>query len=511
MADAVPLTEQADTAASDGLSRKRETFLAALMSLVLAALLLACLWDRTINHDTAWYLLSTREWLAGARLYVDLYDVNPPLASYLTVPALMLADAFRLGDVNGQYAFLAALTAVSTFWSWAVLTERLALAAWRRMLAFFGLAAVLILPNLYQFAQREHLMVLLVLPWFLGQLPGGRGRAGARIARAIPAGMGICLKPYFLPLPVFVTIWQVIRNRSLRPIVALENMVMLAVGIAYVAASWLLYPEYFSDVIPVAREAYASFGSPSASVVAFLAVSTAPFLPVVLLLAVGERVPSLGLFLSGSLAGLATYSLQWNGFDYHIIPFATFALLTLIWILLHSCRITPLTIAAALTLAGASAFALHRGTYDYRIEKRLKEAIGPGAQPKTLFAATTAVDAGPLLALKLGARWVSRYPQNWIVPGALRGLEETDCDRAPERCAMLGALLDRTRDDNITDIENSEPEMILIDKRQGFVTVPGFSWYELYETSPRWPVVLKAYRLSGSTATFDVWTRRSVN
>ena len=65
-------------------------------SLVFALLLLAFLWDRTINHDTAWYLISTRKWLEGARLYVDLYDVNPPLASYLTIPAIWIRTHSRV-------------------------------------------------------------------------------------------------------------------------------------------------------------------------------------------------------------------------------------------------------------------------------------------------------------------------------------------------------------------------------------------------------------------------------
>ncbi|MEZ5870179.1 MAG: hypothetical protein R3D46_17950 [Defluviimonas denitrificans] len=34
----------------------------------------------------------TRDWLEGARLYVDIFEVNPPLNFYLTVPPLILSD-----------------------------------------------------------------------------------------------------------------------------------------------------------------------------------------------------------------------------------------------------------------------------------------------------------------------------------------------------------------------------------------------------------------------------------
>lgn len=40
---------------------------AAIAALVAAALLLG-FWGRPINHDTAWYLIATRDWLSGARL-----------------------------------------------------------------------------------------------------------------------------------------------------------------------------------------------------------------------------------------------------------------------------------------------------------------------------------------------------------------------------------------------------------------------------------------------------------
>ncbi|MEZ5870178.1 MAG: hypothetical protein R3D46_17945 [Defluviimonas denitrificans] len=43
--------------------------------------------------------------------------------------------------------------------------------------------------------------------------------------------------------------------RSLKPILSPANLTMGAVGLAYVGAVWALpHPEYFRDVIPLARD-----------------------------------------------------------------------------------------------------------------------------------------------------------------------------------------------------------------------------------------------------------------
>ena len=54
-----------------------------------------------LNHDSSWYLVATRKWLAGATLYRDVMEINPPLAFFLTAPGLWLADALAIGDCSG--------------------------------------------------------------------------------------------------------------------------------------------------------------------------------------------------------------------------------------------------------------------------------------------------------------------------------------------------------------------------------------------------------------------------
>lgn len=493
---------------SPALGGTRGLLLAAAGAAAIGLMLLAYLWDRTINHDTAWYLISTRRWLEGAQLYVDLYDVNPPLASYLTVPAILAADAFGIGDANGQYVVIAAMTAVSLFWSWQVLTDRMDLTPPRRALALAGLAAVLIVPALPDVGQREHQMLLLVCPWLLAQIPGPSESRTTRALRAAVAAAGLCQKPYFLALPLCVTLWQALRSRSLRPLVTVETMSMLAIGLAYVGATRLFHPEYLAEVVPLAGEVYLSFGNSALRLGARLIITILPFLPFLAALAVRGREARLsGVVLAGLLAGLLSYLAQGKGLHYHILPFETFLLLGCLLVLLGAGK--PTLVAAAASLSGAAAIgvSIDRGTYEFTIRPELTAALAATPQPKSLFAATTGVEIGALLAFDLGAEWASRYPQNWPVPGALAGLAATDCKAEPDRCARLSAILNRVRDDNIADIETFRPEVILIDKRKAFIETDGFSWYDFYAGNPRWAEILGGYRLTSSSPRFDAWTR----
>lgn len=482
-------------------------------SMAFALVLLAFLWGRTINHDGAWYLISTRKWLAGARFYVDLYDVNPPLASVLTVPAIWIADAFAISDTNGLYAFLCALTGVSLFLSASILDARIGPGAARKVVAFLGLGATLTLPSLKEFGQREQLMVLLVLPWFLSQLPAPAGetpRPVQRVLLAVAAAIGICIKPYFLTIPIAVVAWQMLARRSLRPLATVETIAMVLTGLAYVAATALLFPQFFSDIIPTARQAYLSFGFSNRVAALRLAVGVLPYLAFFILLAGNWRNAAMpGLLVAGIIAGLSSYLLQWNGFDYHLVPFWTFADLAVVWALVQAPRARPLFLGTILTAAAVMGQAAQDGTYEFRAWPYIQAAMGDAPVPRSLFAATTSVDAGPLLAIELGADWASRFPAHWTLPGPLDGLAATDCTKDPATCAGFRALLDRTRDADLDDITTFRPDMILIDKRRIFIADPDFSWYDFFAADPRWPALIGAYRRAGSTGFFDIWTLRT--
>lgn len=481
---------------------------AAVAALIVAGFLLA-FWGRPINHDTAWYLIATRDWLAGARLYADIYEVNPPLNFYYTVPAVLLSDALGITDTNVQVLVTAGVTFASLFWCWTILRQRMRLGLPRQALFLAGLGAATILPATRDIAQREHLLVLLLLPWLLGQLPGSAPERGAKpVARAAVAALGICLKPFFLLFPIFVTLWLIRRDRSLRPVLSPSNLTMVVTGLAYVGAVLLLHPEYFTEIIPVARTVYGAIGAASDQVLLRFGIPAAPFLVAALVAATSRSAPpATGLFVAAALAGLGSYLWQWTGFPYHLIPFESFAAIACLWLLAHARKISAPACAGALALAAIAALWLLRGPYDTTLLDSLRDALGPEDRPRSVFVASTDVSAGPPLAAALGADWASRYPHAWLLPGVLNGLRATDCNAEPVRCARLEDLAQKTRDDNLADLAAHRPDVLVVDNHSGFISDPDFSWYDFMAAAPEWESVLAGYRLTNATPRFDIWKR----
>jgi len=198
----------------------------------LAAVFFAVFQGRTINHDTAWYLVATRQWLEGARLYAEILEVNPPLNFYYTAPALWLADATGLSATDGQYLLLAGLTAASLAWVWRLLAAVPGLAAPRAAGLLVLLALAVSVPAAAHAGQREHLLVLFLLPWLVAHLAQPEPDAGrAGVARAAFAAAGICLKPHFLLYPLAMTLWRVAATRSLRPVLSAGNLTIAGIGV----------------------------------------------------------------------------------------------------------------------------------------------------------------------------------------------------------------------------------------------------------------------------------------
>lgn len=470
------------------------------------AVFLSYFWGRILNHDIAWYLIATRDWLEGARLYVDIVEVNPPLNFYYTVPAVILADLAGLSPTNAQYLLFGALMFVSLSWSWAVVRRSGHLTLPRQVLFQAALAFALIVPPLGNVVQREHLFVAFVLPWLLGQLLEPEVRRSGEIGRAVFAAMGICLKPYFLLLPIFVTLWQCWRSRSLWPCLSTGNLTIAGVGLGYVLAVKLLHPEYLEQIVPMALEVYGAYGGSAQKVLGRFAPIPTAMIALTFLLALwprrGATVP--GLFWAAALAGLGSYFWQGTGFQYHLIPFFSLISVGLGWFLVTAPMRGPVVWFSTMTLVLIGFANLAHGPY----RSTVVETLQPHLQGrKSLAMLTSHVYTGPPVALALDARWSSGYSSLWLVPGVVNGLTTTDCSVSPGRCARWRQIADRQRADVIRDLERGKPEAIVVDNKSGYFLAPSFDWLAFMGQDPRFGPILRGYSLVERLDRFDIWLR----
>ena len=280
-----------------------------------------------LNHDVAALLQFAQRMLAGERLYVDLIDINPPMVFWLDALPVMAARVLGLSAVTGLIAFVLALCAVTTVWSAALLRrldrrgDAVGATLWPALIGF----ALLVYP-MHSFGQREHLLLVFVLPYAIAAAgrAGGSTKlsAGLQAAIALYALIGILLKPYFAALPLAVELAVVARVGLAATVRSPQPWLILAGCFLYVAATWLLLPDYLRVVVPLVAQCYEQ--TDLAGFAALLTQDQAPalLLPLLPLGIIAFRLPGallsrvlVGLVLAATVAGIA----QGRGWDYHFL------------------------------------------------------------------------------------------------------------------------------------------------------------------------------------------------
>lgn len=466
--------------------------------------LLTLFWGQTLNHDVVWYHVATRQWLEGAALYSDIVEVNPPLNFYLTLPVIWLADLTGLDDTSAQYLVLAGLMVVSLGLVARELRALESITERQRMLLLAGMGVVLSLLALRDVGQREHLFILMALPWLVSRIAPGAGGWRREVFLAALAAVAMCLKPFFIVFPAAILMAEALRARSLAPLFSPSAWAFLGTGLAYVAAVATLHPTYLTETLPMARLVYGAYG---ADVVNVVGVVGTPLAALILAgawaLSRPEPPRGTGVFFIVTFAGVVSYLWQGTGFGYHALPFLIFGAIGCLFAALDPrARLIALVALATMMLEVGQ-----RGFYDNGAITRIVPVTRDLGPVDRLLVISTHVFAGPIVASEVDAEWVSPYPAQWLVPGALNALARTDCATDPARCAAIEAVADRNRDDLLVSMAEAQPDMIVFDKNPGYFEAPNFDWHGWLGDDPSYAGIIANYRLAAEDDRFTFWTR----
>lgn len=463
-------------------------------------------WGQNIHHDVVWYHVAVRKWLEGAALYRDIIEVNPPLNFYLTLPVVRLADLTGFNDTNAQYIVLAGLTTLSLWLVARELRSMDGVTDRQRTWLLSGMGGVLTVLPLWDAGQREHLLILFMLPWLVARI-GPADSGGWRMAAlAAFAALGMCLKPFFVLFPIAILIVEAIRQCRIAPLFSVSARVFLITGLSYLAAVAFWHPTYLTDTLPMARLVYWAYGTEFAHVLRGAGAA----LWVLVLAAfwvVSRPGPPWGtpVFFLTMFAGVVVYFWQGTGFGYHSLPFVSFGAIGCVFACLDPrCRTVAL-VALVLLLLGA----VHRGYYSNGAIKRVASVAAAEGPVDSLLVVTTHVSAGPIVAKEIGADWTSFYPAQWLVPGALGARARTDCAARPERCRTLKAIADRNRHDLIVSMAGERPDMIVFDKNSGYFDYPFFDWQAWLAVDPVYAEIMGGYTKVSEDDRLVYWTRQA--
>lgn len=414
-----------------------------------------------LSHDVIWQMWIARQLIGGAKLDVDVLELNPPLWFWMAVPVEDIAQI--LGVSTGA----AVVTAVMTFIALA-LTAMAAMipdeTAGRKAVLLSAAAVSMLLIPLADFAQREHLALIGALPYTILIARRANGVAvSPRLAVAVGAlaAAGFALKHYFLLAPLLMELWLIFRLwRTWRPFRP-ETVVLAAAAAVYAVALLVFAPAYLRTIVPMLQTAYDGYNS------RFLVQIFTPYVVIWVYAAIVFARYRKQLSSVSIAAGLAAvgfvlaYFVQQKGFRYHAIPATGLVFFGLCAMLELRERTAAAAIRRAVIVAVGSMpvlLAAYVGPYRNLNQEPIL-ALLHDAKPGSPVLMLTANPSNiwPMIEDR-GFVWPSRHFAFWMTIAMAKQLKATG-----HLSPALQVLADEVRTQTVDDLMCNPPDMILVD------------------------------------------------
>lgn len=208
----------------------------------------------SIGSDLGWHLFVAGKMLEGKRLYHDFFEVNFPMIFYLTIIPAFISKTSGITDTLILKIFNFVLAISMFLLSLQILRKQLT----RQdilVISPYIAALIFILPFCFpvsEFGQKEHLFVILTLPYLL-TLFSTQNSTKVRIIVAVFAGIGFTIKPFFI---IWFLVIELINWMKTREIFRIENIIIASILACYYLYFFLFEQIYFHEILPIALTSY---------------------------------------------------------------------------------------------------------------------------------------------------------------------------------------------------------------------------------------------------------------
>lgn len=237
-----------------------------LMTGIAVLLFIACTtqWIMAADGDKSWLLINARMWLAGKKLYGDIFQPNLPLITWLyAVPEFL---STRTGATPAHLLILLTfcLCLLSVHLCHDLIKLHPHFSGNARMAlnhSLFLLCILVFFASPKFFGDRDHLIVVLMLPLFLRSMPSLLGKIipfPLLVSIGAMAALGVCIKPHALVLLAGVMTLRCLRERFWSVLTSVESISILCVFTAYLLLMWQFTPDYFTVVLPMLLITYSA-------------------------------------------------------------------------------------------------------------------------------------------------------------------------------------------------------------------------------------------------------------
>ena len=488
---------------------------------VIALLGAAVQYPGPLNHDAAWHFHTAFRLIEGDRIGIDIFDINPPMSMWLfSLPALA-AKATGVSPGLVFKTFTLAVCLVSCLASIRLL-RLLRPGEYELSIAVLGIAGALFLLPGYDFAQREHLVAALALPYVLSTAARAENlHIAARYAAPIgcAAAIGICIKPYFLAFAVSLELWLLWQSRSARNLHRPELATIVVAGFIYLAAIAIFAPAYYTRVLPDATSNYGGFGvslpETLRSIASYLAVAACGL--ALALRAWGRRpLPrEAQACLAAALGFLFAAILQQKGWRYQIYPAAMYIACAVGFLLAEKAArqgVAALAAAAVMVfafVAPSSALIVEdnaEGGTSARVEALVRVFSGVGDPDEPVFAFITSPrDIHPAV-LESGRRWAADAGAMVYLPALLDEMNRSAPSSRRQRIIETAEAHNRATLDRLIA---EKPAVIAVDDgpRKLGIADPEFDYIDFFGRYAGFEDLWKSYEERERIGKFRIFVR----
>jgi hypothetical protein len=465
------------------------------------------------NHDVGALLNLTQRVLSGERLYVDIWEPNPPLVIWLFTPPVLIAKAIHVPITAVTQIWmvsfvLASLAVVDRVWA---ATQLVPSVGARRTLVI-ALAFLWLGVAPYEIGQRDPLALQLTAPYLFAAIGHACGRAPGRatsIATGVLATLGFALKPTFLPLLLIVEAYLYVAARRHEAWRRVEVLIICG-GLGLFGAFVVLASGYLGAVRS-GGSLYSAYENGFREV--FKAGVPALWIAALVILAAARR--SLGthvraLLAIGLLVCVASALMQAKGWSYHWMPAYVSALFVFV---LASVAMAARASGSGRLVADGLAV-LFAALFVWRVHDARASRTDPrwtGLRKLTAFVKSNAgggpvawfsTACDPVFPVLTYADLRLMMPGTWLLVPGIYGAEPPLASPFPyhDPSAMTAAehhVLDTTW----RAFAAHPPTLVIFDRRpfkQGF-GLTTFDHYEYLRRDARFDALFKDYRLLASS------------
>lgn len=424
------------------------------------------------SSDVEWLMHLSEEVLAGKQFGTDIFETNPPVILVLYLPALFLKHV--LGLVS-QQAILLYLSLLACFSLW------FCASSWKQVfgktepvlgksLAVMLVFCLFLLP-ISAFGQREHVWLILILPWLASAVAAAEQKPlppGKALIAGLLAGMGFMLKPFFLCPLILVESWLLWKNRQwlrIEPLVIAGVIVLCLTGIA------LWQPGYYQTILPLVMQYYFSgVKYPLWCLIDHISLFPVAVMAWLVFFRKEDRHPQTGRVLLLALIGmLAAHVIALVPWYYHLYPALALGCCSLVWLAVQmwqQSRNPGVPLLAVLLLAGTLTFipaSLHTDQNWLKPVKGMHQYLASHIDRKTektglIVLSLHGTAAIAALAGTLPVSWGSGIPFLWWHGGILHAQENHTLPASVVRHDM-----DAFTAISVREISRENPEWLVVD------------------------------------------------